>query len=379
MRAVVVLPTFNEKGNIEEIIPLILSQEEKLKDIDLHVLVSDSHSTDGTLEVVQKLSEKNKKVHLLDVKERGIGIGIINGHRYAIDKLGAEILVQMDADLQHNPADLPKFINGVQEGYDLVVGSRFIKGGENRLPPLRWLFSWGAAMVGRIIMGIWNIHEFTTSYRAFTKELFLRVPLDKVPWQGQSFLIQPAFLYYAVKAGAKTKEVPIIFDERKRGETKIRTLKYMVDYFMFALRVRLERVKTMIKFGIVGSVGFIVNIVIWRLVFPFAPGNLSFLIFHFDIAQLIAGEAAIINNFIWNSLWTFRQRQLSKTPVSMANRFLEFNLTSYGAVLIASWVVGILKNLVEPSPHIWYVAVGVLVGMIWNYFWNSFLIFKEKS
>lgn len=378
-KAVIILPTFNEKENIEEIIPLILSQQEKLKDVELHILVSDSHSTDGTLEVVEKISKVNKKVHLLDVKERGIGVGIIKGHQYAIKELGADILGQMDADLQHDPNDLPKFFEAINQGYDMAAGSRFIKGGENRLPPLRWLFSWGAGLVGRIIMGIWEIHEFTTSYRVFTKDLFQKVPLEKVPWRGQSFLIQPAFLYYAIRSGAKVKEVPIIFDERKRGETKIRTIKYISDYLMFALRVRFERVKTFIKFGIVGFIGFLVNVIVWRSLFPYLPGSLTIFVFHFDMAQLIAGEAAIISNFVFNSFWTFRQRKFSKTFSSTVSRFLQFNITSYGAVLIASWVIGLLKILVEPEPHIWYVGVGVIIGMFWNYFWNSLLIFRNKS
>lgn len=378
-RAVVVLPTYNEKENIEELIPLILSLQEKIQDYELHILVSDSHSIDGTLEAVEKIAAKNNKVHLLDVKERGIGVGLIKGHQYAIEELKADVLVQMDADLQHDPHDIPKFLEGIHEGYDLVIGSRLIKGGENRLPPLRWLFSWGAAMVGRIVMGLWRIHEFTTSYRAFTKDLFLKVPLDKVPWEGQSFLIQPAFLYYAVQVGAKVKEIPIIFGERKRGVTKIRTLNYITDYTVFAFKVRIEKSKTFIKFGIVGFIGFIVNAIVWKLLFPYFPGNISFLIFHFDDSQLIAGEAAIISNFIFNSIWTFKQRNTNNTPEGIFTRFWQFNLTSYGAVLISSWVIGVLKILVDHNSHLWYLAVGVLVGMFWNYIWNSFFIFKNES
>src|SRR3990167_7832820 len=101
MRLVVNIPTYCEEDNIEEVIKKVLAQGKNLKDVDLHVLISDSHSPDKTGEVVKDVSKTNPKVHYLDVRERGIGVGLVKGHRFAIDKLKADILAQMDGDLSH--------------------------------------------------------------------------------------------------------------------------------------------------------------------------------------------------------------------------------------------------------------------------------------
>ena len=114
MRLVVTIPTYNEKENIEEIIKKVLAQSKKIPDVDLHVLVSDSHSPDGTAEIVKRISKTNPKVHYLDVKERGLGIGLVKGHRYATDKFKADILAQMDGDLSHDPSTLPVMLDFIE-------------------------------------------------------------------------------------------------------------------------------------------------------------------------------------------------------------------------------------------------------------------------
>src|SRR3989344_6025198 len=147
MRVVVTLPTYNENDNIAEIIARVLGEAKNLLNIDLHVLVSDSHSNDGTGETVKRITRHNSKVHYLDVKERGLGVGLIRGHRFAIDKLKADILAQMDADLSHDPSTLPQMVAYIKKGYDLVNGSRLTKGGKNLLGLHRRIFTRGAALI----------------------------------------------------------------------------------------------------------------------------------------------------------------------------------------------------------------------------------------
>ncbi len=216
MRLVVTIPTFNEKENIEEIVKKVLAQSEKLQKIDLHVLVSDSHSPDGTADIVKKIKKTNPKIHYLDVKKRGLGIGLVKGHRYAIDKLKADFLAQMDGDLSHDPSTLPLMYEYMRKGYDLVVGSRLMKGGKNLLGWHRRLFTRGSALFCRFSWGTFNLTEYTNSYRMFTKELFERINFNKIPWQSRSYIIQPSFLYAALVAGAKIKEIPITFEDRKK-------------------------------------------------------------------------------------------------------------------------------------------------------------------
>src|SRR4030042_2127712 len=261
MRLVVNVPTYNEKENIEEVIKKILAQAKSMPQIDLHVLVSDSHSPDGTDEIVKRISKSNPKVHYLDVKVRGLGIGIIKGHRFAIDRLKADILAQMDGDLSHDPEDLPKMVEYIKQGYDLVNGSRLMKGGKNLLGWHRRLFTRGSAFFCKFSWGTFNLTEYTTSYRVFTKKLFEKIDFKKVPWRSKKYIIQPSFLYAAFISGARIKEVPITFKDRKKGYSKAKIIAYTFDVLKFGIKVRLTQSKMFIKFLIVGSGGYLINAV----------------------------------------------------------------------------------------------------------------------
>ena len=125
-RVVVVAPTYNERGSIEEAVKQIVSQDGKVPGYEVHVLVVDSSSPDGTGEVAKKLTDKNPRVHFLDVKERGLGLGIIRGYEYALKELDADILMQIDADLQHDPNDIPKFLKKIDERYEYLQDSPLI-------------------------------------------------------------------------------------------------------------------------------------------------------------------------------------------------------------------------------------------------------------
>jgi dolichol-phosphate mannosyltransferase len=238
-RVVVVIPTYNERENVADIIAAALAEQERAEGFDLHVLVADSHSTDGTLDIVGQLVESNPQVHLLDVQERGIGIGLYRGMRHAVEQLGADVLIEMDADFQHNPADIPGFLAEIAKGYDLVVGSRFIAGSGNEMPFLRRIMSVGANQVIRLMLGLRGVTEITTSYRAFTRETFLRVPPESVPWRERSFIPVPVFLVRMLECGARASEIPITMHARTRGYSKMVYWKYIRDILRFALRSRL--------------------------------------------------------------------------------------------------------------------------------------------
>jgi dolichol-phosphate mannosyltransferase len=238
-RVVVVIPTYNERENVAAITAAVLAEQERVEGFDLHVLVADSHSTDGTLDIVGQLVESNPQVHLLDVQERGIGIGLYRGMRHAVESLGADVLIEMDADFQHNPVDIPDFLAEIAKGYDLVVGSRFIAGSGNEMPFLRRVLSVGANQVIRLMLGLRGVTEITTSYRAFTRETFLRVPPDSVPWRERSFIPVPVFLVRMLEGGARASEIPITMHARTRGYSKMVYWKYIRDILRFALRSRL--------------------------------------------------------------------------------------------------------------------------------------------
>ncbi|HML21949.1 MAG TPA: glycosyltransferase [Aggregatilinea sp.] len=237
---VVVIPTYDEKDNIADLIADILSQQPKCEGFDLEVLVSDSHSQDGTREIVTEIGAANPKVHLLDVRERGIGLGLYSGFTHAINDLGADVLIEIDADFQHNPSDIPALLGGIREGYDVVIGSRFVPGSVNQMPLHRRILSVGANLVIRTMLGLKHITEITTSYRAFTKAIFLKVDPDSVPWRKEkSFIAVPVFLVRMIDAGASAKEVPMTMHPRVRGYSKMDFSRYIRDIFVFSIKSRL--------------------------------------------------------------------------------------------------------------------------------------------
>ena len=234
----------------------------KVRGFEVHVLIVDSHSPDGTGEIAERLVKENKNVHFLDVKERGLGLAIIFGYEYALEKLNADVLMQIDADLQHDPNDIPKFLEKIDEGYNYVQGSRFVKGGSNDISAMRRLFSFGSSWVCRLLTGIWQISDFTPSFKAYTKELYLKMDKTAIPWHGTTFLIQPAAIVEAYRAHAKMTEVPIIFRKRGADRSKNEIVNYIIDIIAYGLEVRFSiwgikfpvlywarRSKVFIKFG----------------------------------------------------------------------------------------------------------------------------------
>lgn len=396
MRLVVVIPTYNEKDNIEEVIKKVLIQEKNIKNIDLHVLVSDSHSPDGTAQIVEKISKTNPKVHYLDVKKRGLGIGLVQGHRYAIDRLKADILAQMDGDLSHDPATLPKMVEYVTDGYDLVNGSRLMKGGKNLLGLHRRIFTRGAAFVCRLMWGQFRLTEFTNSYRVFKKDLFERIDFSKVPWKSQTYIIQPAFLYAAIESKAKIREIPITFIDRKRGYSKSKIYHYVIDVLVFGSKVRLKKSKTFIKFLMVGLVGYLINAVSlgilyrgqiysWHLIkFPllsfipdyeYAPRFLFISADRLFIASIIAIELSIISNFLLHDNWTFKYRGKAESTL---RRFLKFNISSSASPAIQLTSILFFARVFKLHEQIG-LAIGVVIGLSVNYFLNLFWVWKQHA
>lgn len=395
MRLVVNLPTYNEKENIEEIIKKVLSQAKNIPDIDLHVLVADSHSPDGTAEIVKRISQTNPKVHYLDVKERGLGVGLVKGHRFAIDRLKADILAQMDADLSHDPQVLPQMLQLIKQGYDLVNGSRLMRGGKNLLGWHRRLFTKGSSLYCTLSWGTFNLTEYTTSYRMFTKNLFEKIDFSQVPWKSKTYIIQPTFLYAALKAGAKIKEIPITFEDRKRGYSKAKIVAYTFDVLKFGIKVRLKRSATFIRFIMVGTASYFLNASVLGLLnrgqiygltilakpllsfIPPIDSAPKFLFFSPDrlfVSSIISIELSIIFNFILHENWTFKSRSHEGLIIF---RFFKFNLSSIGSPIIQLTSILVFARLLNLHEQIG-LAVGVIIGLFFNYFVNILWIWKAR-
>jgi dolichol-phosphate mannosyltransferase len=221
------MPTYNEAESVGRIIDQLCGKVfPKIKGNSMTLLVVDSHSPDGTWKIVNEKSKKYKTVKLLDEGEkRGLGVAYNHGFTHAINKLKADGIMEMDADFQHDPNDVPKFVKAFDEGADYVIGSRYVANGSI---PQEWtldrkFLSVVGNLIYRIGLLMFDIHDFTTGYRLSRVKGFLdSIDLNAV-FSKKSFTYKTWLLYEIKKRGGKIVEIPIKFGLRETGDSKMTT------------------------------------------------------------------------------------------------------------------------------------------------------------
>lgn len=216
----------------------IQSEVKTLTDISFEYIVVDSNSTDGTTEWCVKEARQNQRIHLHKTA-RGIGRAIREGLSIAFKDFHADLAIEMDADLSHNPSDIKRLLKEAEEGYELILGSRFVRGGKNNLPFQRRFLSRMANYTVRLLMGIMQINEFTNNFRCTTRGLYNRLNMNKLNFEDNTFL--PAYVYEAFRINAKVKEIPIVFNDRLYGSSKINVLQYSPNLLRYALKKFIDR------------------------------------------------------------------------------------------------------------------------------------------
>ncbi len=213
MKAMVVVPTYNERDNIERLVADILAQDEGIE-----VLVVDDDSPDGTGEIVDRMVAGNPRLHALHRPGKlGLGSAYCDGFRLALDK-GAEYIVEMDADFSHDPAMLPLFFEKMKD-FDLVIGSRYLNGVSVVNWPLRRLMlSYFANVYTRFITGL-KISDCTGGFKCFRRAVLESIDLSRIKSDGYSFQIE--MNYRCVENGFRIGEIPIIFVDRHAGSSKM--------------------------------------------------------------------------------------------------------------------------------------------------------------
>jgi len=347
MRVVNLLATFNEKENIG---PMIETLEEIAKECPKYEfvnLVVDSHSPDGTGKIVRQLAKERKNLFLLETP-RGLGVSLIAGFRYAIKDLKADLIIPNDCDFQWDPHLIPKMLEKIEEGYDVVVPSRHVKGGKDNFNFFRKLTHFVSNnLLNYYWAGIREVKDLAGNFKAIrVKNVLDKVNLEKINVKG--FVIQSTMIYELSKTGAKFIEIPAVYGERRAGQAKVgfnkQFIKDILETFKNSTRIRFERSPKLlkfIKFGIVGGFGFLINFFglicfnrLFKNIFSWPIGLINFW------ANALASELAIISNFIWNNLWTFSEEKL-KGKKEIFSKFLAFNLSSiFGGIIVPSMVVG---------------------------------------
>src|SRR3989338_74157 len=228
MKAIVVIPTYNEKENIKNLIKEIL----KINKTD--IIVVDDNSPDGTSRIVKNIAKKNKKVHLLlRTKDKGRGSAGIAGFKYAV-KNKYDYIIEMDADFSHNPEYIPDFLKKIEEA-DVVLGSRAVKGGKDIGRPLpRRLLTRLANLYIKAVLGL-KVIDCNSGYRCFRRKVLELINLDKIISSGPSIVQE--IIYKAHLKGFRIKEIPIVFVDRQKGYSKL-GLKQLYKGYIMVLRLK---------------------------------------------------------------------------------------------------------------------------------------------
>ena len=231
--ALVITPTYNEADNVGQIIELVLAQP-----IPLSILVVDDNSSDGTAEVVRSKMEDNPdRIHLIERSGKlGLGTAYLRGFRYALSQ-NYTYICEMDADLSHDPDDLPRLIDPVRDDVDLAIGSRYVEGVRVINWPLpRLVLSYSAGIYTRTITRL-PILDVTAGFKCFHRRVLEALPLDRINSDGYAFQVE--MHYRTWRAGFHIEEVPVIFTERTEGQSKMsRGIVYEAALKVWELRLR---------------------------------------------------------------------------------------------------------------------------------------------
>ncbi|PIQ73205.1 dolichyl-phosphate beta-D-mannosyltransferase [Candidatus Roizmanbacteria bacterium CG11_big_fil_rev_8_21_14_0_20_36_8] len=368
--AVIILPTYNESRNIKELLNRIIVVSKKIEDWIIKILVVDSSSPDGTAEIVKEMGKYNKSLHIISTEKSGLGQAYIDGFSYCMENLNPYVMFEMDADLSHNPDDIPAFLNKIQDGADFVVGSRYIKGGSI---PKNWgidrkIFSILGNLVIRFGFMKLSITEWTNGYRAI-KTWLVKEHIDTL--RGYTgYVFQVAFLDNAIKSGAVVKEIPVNFIDRVEGSSKIDSFEYIYQTLKYVFFH-----STFIKFAIVGGVGFIIDF------------GISFLLIEIIttavwLSTIISAETAIVSNFILNNKWSFKHKKISRKSgrKSFIWSFLKFNIIASGSIIIQTTAMTVTTNIFGLTYwYIYKVLIITLVIIPYSYFFYNKLVWKENG
>jgi dolichol-phosphate mannosyltransferase len=239
-RVTVVVPTYNERENLAEIASAITAH-------GYRVLIVDDGSPDGTGAIADQLSVSNPAIRVLHrPRKQGLGTAYAAAFDHLISAGEADVIVEMDADFSHDPADLPRLVAAVADGADLAIGSRYVPGGSTPdWPPMRRLISKGGNLYARLMLGI-PIRDSTAGFRAFRREALARLPYRETRASGYGFQVEMA--WRAHRAGLVISEIPISFKDRALGTSKM-GMPIVVEAMWLVTVWGLSRLRNSVRLG----------------------------------------------------------------------------------------------------------------------------------
>ncbi len=352
-----ILPTYNESGNIAEIIQILSELLDPILANQYELIVVDDNSPDQTWKIALELTEQYPQLKVLHRQaEKGLSTAVIRGWQVA----KGEILGVIDADLQHPPEILLQLLEQMEQGADLVIASRHVEGGGvSEWSIIRRFLSRGAQMLGLVILPevINRLSDPMSGFFMVRRKAIAEINLSPV---GYKILIE-------VAARGKIRwiaEVGYVFRERQAGESKV-TWKQYIEYLQHLVRLRLSLSSRFIQFCLVGLSGVVVD-----MGFLYLLSDPSMLALPLTRSKIVASEIAIINNFLWNDLWTFgdvTRHQSSKRQ--RFKRFIKFNLICLAGLVLNVMLLNIFFNVFGLNRYLAnFCAIAIVT--FWNFWVN---------
>ena len=357
LRLSLVLPTYNESGNITDIIQVLTQLLEPVLKNQYELIVVDDNSPDYTWKMAADLMADYPQLQVMRrVEEKGLSTAVVRGWQAA----RGEILGVIDADLQHPPEILLQLLAEMQQGADLALASRHVEGGGvSEWSLIRRFLSRGAQMLGLLILPevISRLSDPMSGYFMVKRKAIAGKTLSPV---GYKILVE-----VAARGNIRwIAEVGYVFRERQTGESKV-TWKQYGEYLQHLLRLRLSRSSKFIQFCLVGGTGVVVDMAVLFLLHD--PAMLALPLTR---SKILAAEMAILNNFLWNDLWTFREisrRQPGKRQ--RIKRLIKFNLICLAGLILNVIVLNILVNFLHFNHYLANLLAIALVT-VWNFWFN---------
>ena len=360
----VVIPTYNEAENITGIIEVIQDLRQNFT-----IIVVDDGSPDRTAEIAEKLGQARGDVLVYRRSGKmGIGSAFRDGMKQALSLPNCQYIVTMDADMSHDPKDIPRLLEATAE-VDLVQGSRYIKGGEIIGWNLyRKVVSRVANLIYKWLFGLGN--EVTTSFRVYSRKCAEVVAYSEGAAQ---FCFSASSAMLVKDSGFKVREIPIKFINRRRGTSKLGASEITSSFCFIAGAFWQRRIKTLdwkrfLKFCMVGGSGILVN---EGLLWLFTDGIGFFYLY----SAIIGIEASIASNFILNNVWTFRDRR--KASGGIFARFIRYNLACLIGVGLNVSILWLMTEIIGMH-YLISNLFGIAVAVIWNYTASLKWIWKSQ-
>src|SRR3989344_1833870 len=375
MRIALIIPTYNEAKVIGSLLDRLPEIRAEILPHDIAVVVVDGNSTDKTADIVREKSKADPHIYLIsEGKKEGIAVAYVAGINYAKNTLKADAFLEFDGDGQHDPSYIPVFVKAFLDGFDLVIGSRYVLGGSipKNWPWQRKVLSRFGSIYARVFLEL-PVYDVTSGFKLTRMKGFGEfLPESTKDLLSRRYAYKMQFLHELILRGARVKEIPIDFRTRDYDYSKS-TWRDIFDSLRVTFILRMSDFKSwrLPKVLLIGGIGFVIQTILFELI------GIRSGILRPSLAAVVGGEAAILSNFSLNNAFTFKDKARA---ASLLKRVLRFHIVSSGSIGTQWFFVFIAEHICGNDPIFLRVAYisGIIIGFLINYAGYQLYVWKKE-